>query len=82
MAIISIVTGGTSGIGRAIVRKLIAESNDPGDRVFAAYGHNDALAEELKAELDEGDREKLILVKADLSDYAGIETIREAVNRK
>ena len=68
MSNISVITSGTSGIGRAIVKKILAESAE-GDRVIVNYGHSDQAAEDLKNELPEKQRERLTLVKADLSDY-------------
>ncbi|HEV7386048.1 MAG TPA: SDR family NAD(P)-dependent oxidoreductase, partial [Phenylobacterium sp.] len=44
MARVALVTGGTRGIGRAIVERLTAD----GIRVAAGYSGNDAAAEALK----------------------------------
>lgn len=68
MSRVSVVTGGTSGIGRGIVEKLLENSGD-GDTIFVNYAHNKARAEEFRASLAETDREKIILVKADMSSY-------------
>ncbi|HZZ66531.1 MAG TPA: SDR family NAD(P)-dependent oxidoreductase, partial [Phenylobacterium sp.] len=46
MARVALVTGGTRGIGRAIVERLSAD----GIRVAAGYSGNDAAAEALKRE--------------------------------
>lgn len=82
MGNISIVTGGTSGIGRAIVQKLIAESTSEEDIIFSVYGHNDGLAEALIRSLAEKDRKKLNMIKADLSNYDGINVVKDAVLKK
>lgn len=79
---VTVVTGGTAGIGRAIVKKIISESDNDGDLVFAVYGHNDELAEQLRNELPEADREKLVLIKADLSDYGSTGVIKSAVSER
>jgi len=44
MARVALVTGGTRGIGRAIVERLVAD----GMKVAAGYSGNDAAAEDLK----------------------------------
>src|SRR6516225_3666513 len=46
MARVALVTGGTRGIGRAIVERLAAD----GVKVAAGYSGNDAAAEALKRE--------------------------------
>lgn len=57
-----LVTGGTSGIGRQIVRQLL----ERGASVIANYGHNEALAQETAKEFSEY-QSKFSLIKADLS---------------
>ena len=81
MSKVSVITGGTSGIGRAVVLKILKESECAEDRVFVVYGHNDQLAEDLKKQADEEDRDKIILVRADLSGYEGIDTVVEAIQK-
>lgn len=80
MSRVSVVTGGTSGIGRGIVEKLLANSGD-GDMIFVNYAHNEQRAREFAAGLPEEDQKKIILVKADMSSYdammAFVEEIRE-----
>ena len=57
-----VVTGGTKGIGEAIVRDLCKE----GHRVFSIYRSDEAAAEKQKSELADYN---LKVVKADVSDY-------------
>ena len=79
MSKVSVVTGGTAGIGKAIVRKILAESRASEDLVFAVYGHNVAMAQKLSEELSDEDRARLRLIKADMSDYSCIEGIKNAI---
>ena len=65
---VSVVTGGTSGIGRGIAEKLLAHSEE-GDRIFVNYGHNEQRAQDFAESLPKDQREKIILVKADMSSY-------------
>lgn len=68
MSNVTVISSGTAGIGRAIAMKIIAESANE-DKIIINYGHNDETAEKLKNELDEADRRKVFLIKADMSDY-------------
>lgn len=68
MGKVSVVTGATSGIGEAIVKKILAESVDADDKVIVNYGHNEEKAKELMASLG-ADSAKVEIIKADLSDY-------------
>ena len=79
MSRVSVVTGGTAGIGKAIVKKILAESADADDMVFVVYGHNDELADRLKKELEGDAAAKLRLIKADMSDYGCIEGVKAAI---
>lgn len=73
MAKTYLITGGTSGIGEAVVRKLLNESCDACDKVIVTYGHNEDVACALKQSLSESDQKKLYLVKLDLSDRSNID---------
>ena len=43
MSKVTVITGGTSGIGRGIVEKILAKSEDD-DLIFATYAHNSIKA--------------------------------------
>lgn len=68
MSRVSVVTGGTSGIGRGIAEKILANSRD-GDLIFVNYAHNEQRARSFVESLPEKDQGKVILVKADMSSY-------------
>ena len=68
MSRVSVVTGGTSGIGRGIVEKILGDSRS-GDMIFVNYAHNEERARAFVEGLDKEDQEKIILVKADMSSY-------------
>lgn len=68
MSRVSVVTGGTSGIGRGIVEKILAHSQD-GDMVFVNYAHNEERAKAFVSSLPEKQQEMVVLVKADMSSY-------------
>ena len=44
MGKITVITGGTSGIGRGIAEKILAESAKT-DRIFVTYGHDEKKAD-------------------------------------
>lgn len=68
MSRVSVVTGGTSGIGRGIAEKILANSRD-GDLIFVNYAHNEQRARSFVESLPKEHQEKVILVKADMSSY-------------
>lgn len=74
-----VITGGTNGIGKAIVQEILAHSTDGDDRVLVNYGHNTQRAEEFLASLTPADRAKVVLVKADLSCEEGLDAFVQAV---
>lgn len=68
MSRVSVVTGGTSGIGRGIVEKIL-EHSSVGDRIFVNYAHNEQRAKDFLEGLKPEDREKVIILRADMSSY-------------
>lgn len=68
MAYTYVVTGGTSGIGASIVRKIL-ETSEIVHKIIVNYGHNDEQAKLFMSSLKKEDREKIVLMKADLSRY-------------
>ncbi len=72
---VAIVTGGTRGIGRAIVEALSAD----GARVVLTYAHNKGLADEI------ADGENIIAYEADVTDNARagavVKEIRQSLGR-
>lgn len=68
MSRVTVVTGGTSGIGRGIVEKILANS-EKDDKIFVNYASNRQRAEAFLAELSSEDRKKIILMQADMSSY-------------
>lgn len=68
MGKVTVITGGTSGIGRGIAEKILAESAAE-DRVFVTYGHNEGKAQAFLENLPLEKRSQVILMKADMSSY-------------
>ena len=68
MGKVTVITGGTSGIGRGIAEKILAESAAE-DRVFVTYGHNEDKAQAFLENLPLDKRSQVILMKADMSSY-------------
>ena len=80
MSRVTVVTGGTSGIGRGIVEKILANSERE-DRIFVNYASNRTRAEAFLESLSPEDQKKIFLVQADMSSYeamlAFVSEIRE-----
>jgi len=72
MSNVTVITGGTAGIGKAIVKKIIETSMD-GDKIIVNYGSNVENANQLLNSLIPEDQSKVVLIQADLSDYGGME---------
>ena len=68
MGKVTVITGGTSGIGRGIAEKILAESAAE-DRFFVTYGHNEEKAQAFLESLPQEKRSQVILMKADMSSY-------------
>ena len=68
MGKVTVITGGTSGIGRGIAEKILAESAAE-DRIFVTYGHNEEKAQAFFESLPREKRSQVVLVKADMSSY-------------
>ena len=72
MARVALVTGGTRGIGRAIVQRLKAD----GMQVAAGYSGNDTAAEACARELG------VMVIKGNVGNFADCKHAREAVERE
>ena len=81
MSRISVVTGGTSGIGRGIAEKILEHSGDD-DKLFVSYGHHQEKAEAFLKSLPERDREKVILLQADMSSYEAMMNFAEEIRKQ
>ena len=68
MSKITIITGGTSGIGRGIAEKILANSV-PEDILYVTYGHNKEQAENFLYAQSEENQKKIHLIQADMSSY-------------
>lgn len=68
----ALVTGGTRGIGRAIVEALA----DAGADVITCYGHDEEAAESLRRRLDKTAGDHLV-TRADVSDEAAVRALAE-----
>ncbi|NLD11296.1 MAG: SDR family oxidoreductase [Clostridiales bacterium] len=78
MSNITVLTSGTSGIGRAIAEKIISEASK-GDKLIINYGHNDKAAEEMKKNFPEDKRDIVDFIKADMSDYDEMLKLAETI---
>jgi 3-oxoacyl-[acyl-carrier protein] reductase len=73
-----ILTSGTSGIGKAIALKLLAESKDEKDKLIINYFEEQQM-EEMLSQLSPKDAEKVTFIYADMSTYQGMEGFVEKV---
>ena len=74
---ISLVTGGTSGIGRKIVEQLLKE----GSIVIINYGHNDQQASDTIKELSNYEN-NIMLIKADISNDSEVKSMFDQILNK
>ena len=81
MGKITVITGGTSGIGRGIAEKILAESAKE-DRIFVTYGHDEKKAAAFLESLPEEKRSQVILMKADMSSYDEMMVFVEALKKQ
>lgn len=81
MGRVSVVTGGTSGIGRGIVEKLLMHSGD-GDMIFVNYAHHQQKAEEFVQGLPKEQQKKIRLVQADMSSYVEMLSFAAEIREK
>ena len=81
MGKITVITGGTSGIGRGIAEKILAESAKA-DRIFVTYGHDEKKALSFQESLPEEKRSQVILMKADMSSYDEMMVFVEALKKQ
>ena len=71
---VAIVTGGSRGIGRAIVKELSSR----GANVAFSFTRNREMADELVAELENSDR-RVVAYQADVTDFAAAEAMVKQV---
>ena len=81
MSRVTVITGGTSGIGRGIVEKILANSEQD-DLILATYAHNAYKANDFWDSLKPEDQEKLIIMKADMSSYDDMMNFVKEVKEK
>ena len=81
MSRVTVITGGTSGIGRGIVEKILANSEQD-DLIFATYAHNAYKVNDFWDSLKPEDQEKLIIMKADMSSYDDMMNFVKEVKEK
>lgn len=72
---IALVTGGTSGIGKEIVKELL----DKGCKVITCYHSNESLANETKKELS---NENLLIIKCDVSNEDEVISMFNTIEEK
>ena len=81
MSNVTVITGGTSGIGKAIVLKVLKHAQE-GDKIIVNYGSNAENAQKLFQSLTPADQTKVHLIQADLSDYSEMSRFVSEVKAK
>ncbi|MGI6211115.1 MAG: SDR family NAD(P)-dependent oxidoreductase [Anaerovoracaceae bacterium] len=71
MSKITLLTGGTAGIGRAIALKILKESRSS-DHLIVVYGHDEQAAEKLRRDAPVDLRRNLHLIRSDLSRFESL----------
>lgn len=74
----ALVTGGTKGIGKAVVERLLKENY----YVLINYAHDKAAADSMSDALKDEYEDKYEFIPADLSDIASVEIVADAVKKK
>ena len=72
-----LLTSGTSGIGKSIAEKIIKNSTCDDDKLIINYGHNDEAAINLKNSFSNQDKNKIYLIKSDMSSEEGLNYLVE-----
>lgn len=78
MGKVTVITGGTSGIGRGIAETILAHFED-GDQLFVSYGHNREQAEAFLSALPEEKQKQVHLIQADMSSYEQMMEFAETI---
>ena len=71
---LALVTGGTSGIGKEIVKELL----DKGCKVITCYHSNELLANETEKELA---NENLVIIKCDVSNEEEVISMFDTIKK-
>lgn len=82
MGKVTVLTAGTSGIGRAIALKILKESQSEEDQLIINYGHNTKNAEQMFNALSAKDQKKVTMIKADMSSYDGIQKLHDCIKKQ
>lgn len=75
---VTVITGGTSGIGRGIAEKILANS-EKGDTIFVTYANNEKKAKDFYDSLTSDEQEKLVILKVNMSSYEDMMAFVEKV---
>lgn len=75
-----VILGGTSGIGKAIVERILEDCKDA--FVVASYGHSDDLAKKFRKELPKDQSDRLAFIKTDMSKRDSIDLFLEQISQR